>query len=86
MVGASTSNIKSEEKVLSVNSIRRKRLEYTQETAKKELTNVLSKPSAYYIIHWDGKKFKALQHCKESQEKLAVLLTTSNRDEILLSR
>ena len=84
MVGASTSNIKSQEKVLSVNSVRRKRLEYTQETSKKELSDVLSKPSAYYIIHWDGKKFKALQHCKENQEKLAVLLTTSNGDEILL--
>ena len=47
MVGASTSNIKSEEKVLSVNSVRRKRLEYTQETSKKELSDVLSKPSAY---------------------------------------
>ena len=84
VLAASTSNIDPNNKVLSVNSVGRKRKLFVKEIAKTVHHNEMSTPSDYYIIHWDGKKFKALTHCGENQEKIAVILTSSNGNEIQL--
>ena len=48
------------------------------------MSEALSRSSAYYSLHWDAKCFKALTHCTEKQERVAVILTSADGDEILL--
>ena len=84
VLAALTSNIDPNNKVLSVNSVGRKRKLFVKEIAKTVHHNEIGTPSDYYIIHWDGKKFKASTHCGENQEKVAVILTSSNGNEIQL--
>ena len=84
VLAASTSNIDPNNKVLSVNSVGRKRKLFVKEIAKTVHHNEIGTPSDYYIIYWDGKKFKASTHCGENQEKVAVILTSSNGNEIQL--
>ena len=84
ILAASTSNKEPNEKILSVRSVSRKRKLFVKEIAENVYHNEMHIPSDYYIIHWDGKKFKASTHCGKNQEKLAVILTTSNGNEIQL--
>ena len=83
-VGASTPEIDPKEKSLSVNTVRRRKLKYTEEAAKKIFDSELSKSFTHYSLHWDSKVFKATEHCKKSVERIAVVLTTSDGTEILL--
>ena len=48
------------------------------------LCNQLSIPSQFYTIHWDSKIFKALTHCGKNEERLVVLLRSSDGNLILL--
>ena len=48
------------------------------------MLNKLSIPSEQYTLHWDGKIFKSLTNCGKSEERIAVILTTSGGEEILL--
>ena len=84
MVAATTSNINPNDKILSVNSVRRKRKLFSVGAADKIYSDEISAPSDYYTIHWDSKIFKALTHCGKNQERVAVLLTTADGKEILL--
>ena len=84
MIGASTSHINPKDKILSVNTVRRKKLEFTMKASEKIFSNELSKPSTHYILHWDGKIFKATEHSKKNEERIAIVLTTSDGAEILL--
>ena len=84
MVGASTSDINPNEKVLSVNTVRRKKLKFTMEVSAKLFSEELSTPSLYYILHWDGKILKPSKHTDKNDERVAVILTSSDGDEILL--
>ena len=44
----------------------------------------LAAATDFYILHWDGNVFKALTHCSSKDERVAVLLTTSEGEDILL--
>ena len=57
---------------------------FTDKISEDILANELNEPTDYYIIHWDTKKFKALKHTDENQEKISILLTSTNGNEILL--
>ena len=84
MIGASTSHINSKDKILSVNTVSRRKLDFTMKTSEKIFSEELSRPSTHYTLHWDSKKFKATQHSKKSEDRLAVIITTSDGSEILL--
>ena len=84
MIGASTSDINPNEKVLSVNTVRRKKLEFAMKGSAKLFSKQLTTPSIYYTLHWDGKMFKPSKHTDKNVERVAVILTSSEGEEILL--
>ena len=84
IVGASTSDVPMKDKNLSVNTTRRKIQQFIAKASEKIISNKLSLPSEQYTLHWDGKIFKALTHCGKNQDRVAVLLTASGGEEILL--
>ena len=59
-------------------------MEFTMKASEKIFSNELSKPPTHYILHWDGKIFKATEHSKKNEERIAIVLTTSDGAEILL--
>ena len=69
---------------VSVNTVRRERSKQNSLLAERVVNDALSRPSAYFTLHWDAKCFKALTHCGEKQERVAVILRSSTGEEILL--
>jgi len=84
MVGAASAENSFSNNVLSVNTVRRRRMTFYAEAEKNLLANELAVATDFFTLHWDGKIFKALTHCGNKEERVAVLLTTSGGDEILL--
>ena len=58
ILSASTSNINSKDKVLSVSSVWRKRKLFTEKISEDILADELNEPTDYYIIHWDTKNLR----------------------------
>ena len=84
VVGATIPENELKDTKLSVSSLRSKRLKFANEASEKIILNKLSIPSEQYTLHWDGKIFKSLTNCGKSEERIAVILTTSGGEEILL--
>ena len=84
MVGAASAENSLNNKILSIYSVRRKRMTFSAEAEKNILANELATTNGFFTLHWDGKIFKALTHCANKEERVAVLLTTSEEYEILL--
>ena len=64
--------------------MRRKKQKFAKEASENIRLNKLSLPSEQYTLLWDGKIFKSLTHCGKNEERIAVVLTTSGGEEILL--
>ena len=77
LVGATIPENELENTTLSVSSMRRKRLKFAAEASENIISINLSIPSEQYTLHWDGKIFKSLTNCGKSEERIAVILTTS---------
>ena len=84
MVGASMSDNELIQSTLSVSTVQRSMKKFAVTASESIISNKLAIPSAYYTLHWDGKIFKSLTHCGKNKERVAVLLTASNGEEILL--
>ena len=57
---------------------------FSAEAEKNIFANELATAYGFFTLHWDGKIFKALTHCANKEERVAVLVTTSEGYEILL--
>ena len=84
MVGASMSDNELIQSTLSVSTVQRSMKKFAVTASESIISNKLAIPSAHYTLHWDGKIFKSLTHCGKNKERVAVLLTASNGEEILL--
>ncbi|KAG0722932.1 hypothetical protein GWK47_043585 [Chionoecetes opilio] len=75
-----------EEYNLSVNTTGRRRqsarLEKAADITKWQLGDITSK---MYALHWDGKLIKSLMHVGKDMERVAVILTGTDGQEVLLS-
>ena len=71
---------------LSVNTIARRRKRVRTETAQEILKKQLEESSdKRFVLHWDGKIIKSLIHTGKDVENVAVILTGTDGQEILLS-
>ena len=84
MVGASMSDNELKQSTLSVATTHRNMKKFALKASEDITSDKLLQPSAHYTLHWDGKIFKSLTHCGKNKERIAVLLTTSDGEEILL--
>ena len=84
MVGAATPDIDLKDKILSASTIGRRKQLFAIKASEKIISDQLSIPSHQYTLHWDGKIFKALTRCGTNEDRVAVILTASGGEEILL--
>ena len=54
-------------------------------TANEIILHQLSNRDMIWTLHWDGKQIKSLRHAGKDSEHLAVLLTGTDGQEVLLS-
>ena len=59
MVGAVTDENSLDDNILSVNTVRRKRINFFTEAERKLLANEFASASNFFTLHWDGIIFKA---------------------------
>ena len=84
MVDAVISEDNLEDQILSVSAGCRKWVEFSAEAEKKLIANKLAAGTNFYTLLGDGKVFRALTHCSGKEKPVAVLLTTSEEEKILL--
>ena len=59
MVGAVTDENSLDDNILSVITVRRKRINFFTEAERKLLANEFASASNFFTLHWDGITFKA---------------------------
>ena len=70
---------------LSCATTHRKMRSMRKTTADEIIQDQLNNKEIIWTLHWDGKKIKSLSHAGKDTENLAVLLTGTDGQEVLLS-
>ena len=70
---------------LSCATTHRRMTSMRKTTADEIIQDQLSNKDMIWTLHWDGKKIKSLRHAGKDTENLAVLLTGTDGQEVLLS-